>query len=101
VYLGKDRKCGTTDMTVTHATVKELTRIVKGCGHKLYMDNYFSSPDLHSDLTKQKINCCSTVRSNHKGMPGDLRSKMLKLKQVSVRARTIGDVTAMVWKSQM
>ena len=24
--------------------------LVQGCGHKLYMDNFFSSPDLWSDL---------------------------------------------------
>ena len=61
VYLGKDKKSAMTDMTVTHATVKQLTRRVQWRGHKLHMDNYFSSPDLYNDLTKQKINCCGTV----------------------------------------
>jgi hypothetical protein len=51
VYLGKDRKRATTHMTVTHATVKQRTRRVQRRGHKLYMDNYFSSPDLYNDLT--------------------------------------------------
>jgi hypothetical protein len=53
VYLGKDRQRATTDMTTTHATVKQLTRKVKGHGHKLYTDNYFSSPVSYNDLTKQ------------------------------------------------
>jgi hypothetical protein len=100
VYLGKDRQCATTDMTATHATVKQLTRSVKGHGHKLYMDNYFSSTDLYNDLTRQKINCCSTVRPNHKGMPDDFRSKTLRLKQGDIRARTYGDLTAVVWKDK-
>ena len=52
VYSGKDRKRATIDMTVTHATVKQLIRSVQGRGHKLYMDDYFSSPDLYNDLTK-------------------------------------------------
>jgi hypothetical protein len=43
VYLGKDRQHVTQDMAATHATVKELTRRVEGLGHKLYMDNFFSS----------------------------------------------------------
>ena len=41
VYLGKDRKYATTDMTAAHATVKQLTRAAKGHDHKLYMDNCF------------------------------------------------------------
>jgi hypothetical protein len=52
VYLGKDRRAST-DMIATHATVKKLTRKIQGCGYKLYMDNYFSSPDLYRGLTKQ------------------------------------------------
>jgi hypothetical protein len=48
VYLGKDRKRAMMDMTVTHATVKQLTRRVQEQGCKLYMDSYFSSPDLYS-----------------------------------------------------
>jgi hypothetical protein len=42
------------DLTATHATVTLLTRKVEGRGHKLYMDNFFSSPDLFDDLTKKK-----------------------------------------------
>jgi hypothetical protein len=50
VYLGKDRKQATADMTGTHATMKYLSRKVKGCGHKLYMYNNYSSRELYSDL---------------------------------------------------
>jgi hypothetical protein len=96
VYLGKDRQRVTQDLTATHATVKELTRRVEGLGHKLYMDNFFTSPDLFDDLTKCKINCCGTVRPNRKGMPQDLADRRLKLKRGDIRARTRGDLTAVV-----
>jgi hypothetical protein len=56
VYLGKDRIRATADMTAIHATVKQLSRKVKECGHKFYMDNNYSSSDLYSDLTEEKIN---------------------------------------------
>jgi hypothetical protein len=36
VYLGKDRKRATTEMTVSHATVKQLTRRVQGHGQLLF-----------------------------------------------------------------
>jgi hypothetical protein len=37
-------KCNT--VTATCATVRSLTRTGEGAGHKLYMDNFFSSPDV-------------------------------------------------------
>jgi hypothetical protein len=52
VYLGKDRKCVTRDMTAACATVKQLTENVEGHGDKLYMDN-FSLPNLFDDLTTE------------------------------------------------
>jgi hypothetical protein len=41
VYLDKDSRSATDEMTATHATVRHLTRRVEGLGHKLYMDNFF------------------------------------------------------------
>jgi hypothetical protein len=73
VYLEKDMTCATDKMTVTHATVAGLTRRVENVGHKHYMDNFFSSPDLFDDLHSRKVNCCGTVRLNRKGMPQELK----------------------------
>jgi len=36
-------------LTATHATLSELTKKLHERGHKLYMDNYVSSPDLFDD----------------------------------------------------
>jgi hypothetical protein len=54
VYLGKDRTCATDTMTATHDTVAGLMRRVENVGHKLYMDNFFSFPDLlcHRNLER-------------------------------------------------
>ena len=42
-----------------------MTDSVKGKRHKLYADNYFSSPELFHDLlNNKKINACGTVRCN-------------------------------------
>jgi hypothetical protein len=64
VYLAKDRTHATDKMTTTHTTVAGLMRRVQNVGRKLYTDNFFSSPDLFSDLHSKKINCCGTVRLN-------------------------------------
>ena len=55
IYLGKDRQCTAKHVTATHATVTELTRKIEGHGHKLYMDNFFSSLELFDDLANKQI----------------------------------------------
>jgi len=55
VYLGKDRQRAAQHLTATRNTVANLTRGVEGFGHKLYMDNLFSSPDLYDDLAQKKV----------------------------------------------
>ena len=75
VYLGKDLQSATEDMTTPHATVRHLTRRVEGLGHRLFMDNFFSSPRLFDDLNRHKINSWGTVRPNRKDMPHDFRPK--------------------------
>jgi hypothetical protein len=41
VYLGKDSRSATDNMTATHATVRHLTCRAEGLGYKLFMDNFF------------------------------------------------------------
>ena len=64
VYLGKQRQHATTQITATHGMVLQLIRRVEGLGHKIFMDNYFTSPDLFDDLFQRKINACGTVRQD-------------------------------------
>jgi hypothetical protein len=90
----------TQDITAPHAAVMDLTRRVEGQGHKLYMDSFFSSPDLFENLTKKKINYCETVRPNRKGMPQDLGREILRLKRGEIQVRTRGDLTALIWKDK-
>ena len=94
-YLVKDRQRVAQHLTATHATVTNLTRSVEGFGNKLYMDNFFSSPELFDDLSRKKISCCGTLR-HRKGMPKDLKPKTLRLKRGDIRLRTRGDLTAVV-----
>jgi hypothetical protein len=48
-------------------------------GHKLFMDNYFSSPHLFSDSHNGKINCCGTVHHDRQFLPTNFGPKTLKL----------------------
>jgi hypothetical protein len=53
-----------TQKTATHVIVTGLTTMTRNLGHKLYMDNSVSSPDLFDDLHTVAINCCGIVRPN-------------------------------------
>ena len=100
VYLVRDSHSATDDMTATHATVRHLTSRVQGLGHKIFKDNFFSSPRIFDDLDRRKINSCGTVRPNRRDMPIDFGPKQLKLKRGNVRARTRACLTALVWKDR-
>ena len=97
VYLGKNRQRTAQHVTANHATVTELTRKIQASGHKLYMDNFFSSPELFGDLAKKQIYCCVTVRLNRKGISQDLAHKTIKLKQGEICIRTRVDVMVLLW----
>ena len=98
VYLGTVRQRTAQHLTATHATVLELTKKIQEPGHKLYMDNYFSSPDLFDDLRTKQINRSDTVRRNRKGHPQDLRPK--RMTQGDLQVRTRGDLTAILWRDK-
>ena len=38
-------------------------------GHRIYMDNYYTSPELLEELYFRETYTCGTVRNNRKGMP--------------------------------
>jgi len=95
VYLGKDRECVTGTITATDTTVVGLKTRIKNAGHKLFMDNFFSSPDLFDNFHTETISCCGTVRLNRKGMLQDFRKD---LKWGDIKSRV--NLTAMIWKDK-
>jgi len=100
VYLGRDSHSATDSMTAAHVTVGHLTSRVEGLGHKIFIDNFFSSPRLFDDLDRHKINSCVTVRLNRRDMPCDFGPKQLKLKRGDIRMSTRRGLTTLVWKDR-
>jgi hypothetical protein len=78
IHVGKETQQRVQDLTVAHVTV---TQKLQGHGHKLYMDKFFSSPQLFKDLAMKNLYCCGNVKPNRTGMPQDIGPKKMKLKK--------------------
>jgi hypothetical protein len=81
--------------------VTDLPRRIDRQGQKLYVDNFFTSPELFDKLTKKKMNCCGTVRPNKKDMLLDLGHRNFKTKGGDIKVRTRGERTALIWKDEI
>ncbi|XP_066596503.1 piggyBac transposable element-derived protein 4-like [Prorops nasuta] len=76
--------------------MKESNLLEKG--HCLYIDNWYSSPDLYNKLYKLKTNVCGTVRKNRKHMPKALESKKLKRGEAAILQ--CKNISAIKWKDK-
>ena len=72
-----DPQCNTTTKTVMGLLQKGN---LLGKGHHVYMDNYYSSPELFSELHYRETFACGTCRSNRKNMPKSVTKAKLKNK---------------------
>ncbi len=75
---GKDDSLGVTDDGMTHAVVMKLVHPIKIRGHHVYMDNFYTSPKLFSDLRLDGFGACGTLRVNRRGVPAAVRQKVKK-----------------------
>jgi hypothetical protein len=99
VYFGIDRKHVAPYMTATCATVTGFTAKNEHVGHKLYMDNFFSSKATFYDLHTKTTNCCGTVKPNRKGMPKNFGHTM-KMNRSDLETKVKSNLTATVWKDK-
>jgi len=66
IYTGKETT--TYEMGLAHRVVHKLTGHLKFTNVRVFMDNFYSSPDLFVSLLNVGIYSCGTVRSNRKGL---------------------------------
>ncbi len=60
---------------VTHDIVMRVTESLRGKGHHLYMDNFYTSPALFHSLKRVGIYSCGTLRCNRRGVPPVIKKK--------------------------
>ena len=57
----------------TYDLVMSLLRNHYACGHILYCDNYYSSPELFMDLWFLGVGATGTVRPYRRGIPQEIK----------------------------
>ena len=81
VYTGKNtfQVDQAAPLTITEQTCLAMTQGFEHNGYELYMDNYYTSPKLFSELKARGIGATGTVKHNRKYMPSDLQPWALDL----------------------
>lgn len=97
IYVGKDKVQGV-DIPASESVVMEVAQPILNKGYTLYMDNWYSSPQLFSVLQNQNTNVVGTVRKNRKHMPKQLAS--FKLKKGEYRMLSCRGLLALKWKDR-
>ena len=96
VYVGKEG--GPSEHGLGERVEFELTEQFRGKGHRIFCDNFFSSPKLFQELHAHTLYACGTVRQNRLNFPLDLRGITLS-KGESV-FRQSDSLTAIVWQDK-
>lgn len=80
VDSGRDQGSATSGKGHSYDVVMRLLRVpFLGQGYKLYVDNFYTSPVLFSDLLwRRKIWACGTIRANVAGYPKKRANDMVK-----------------------
>ena len=66
--------------------------------HTIYMDNFYSSPVLFSDLVSRGFAVCGTLRSNWRGIPEDVKGA--KLQKGEMTSVNHNDLLFLKWKDK-
>ena len=108
VYTGKNKTdCYKTAKTLDPKctpTTKVVVGLLQSCnlvgkGHHVYLDNYYSSPELFLELHYLETFCCGTVRSQRKNLPLAVTKVKLKNKGDCVFRRN-GPLLCLAWKEK-
>jgi hypothetical protein len=68
----------TTETGLTKNVVLQMVEPVVEHRHHIYMDNYFSSPELYAELAARGCGACGTLRINRNGVPARIKNTKLK-----------------------
>ena len=95
VYMGQDRSPVPASMKAVVDLMEAASLFNKG--YELYLDSFYSSPELFHYLQSRRTNAIGTVRLNRKHMPKDL--KVVRPGDVDFRSSKTG-MLVLSWKDR-
>ena len=66
-------------------------------GYDLYVDRFYTSPLLASEMSKVGVTVTGTVQSNRRGMPKEVTAKRKREPRRTIRAARSGKILALSW----
>ena len=93
VYTGAS---DTTEHGLAYSVVMNLIDSYLYLGHRLYVDNFYTSPKVFMDLLSKETNACGTVRVNRRGLPRDVQ----KLQRGEAVFKKSASLTYVQWKDK-
>ena len=100
VYYGKETQLIDSDHPHTVRVVQTLVEPFHNKGYDLYVDRFYSSPLLATELSKVGVTVTGTVQSNRRGLPKDITTKRKKEPRGMVRAARSGDMIVLSWQDK-
>lgn len=95
IYTGQDTADDKNNVGVSGSIVQHLASHILNKGYTLFIDNWYSSPNIFEYLLENDTNVIGTVKCNRKNMPKDLPT--LKLKKGEFAARSSHGLLALKW----
>ncbi len=103
IYTGKNSSLSQNELGLSSQVVLDLMNGLENRHHKLYLDNYYTSPILFVKLHQNNTYACGTARTHRKNYPAELAikgSEATKLDRGFYDYRTCGPLTSFVWKDK-
>lgn len=95
VYTGADSDIDMNpDIGISGSVVTTMLSDYLGKGHRMFVDNWYTSPTLFDFLHKNKTNACGMARANRKNMP---KFSSEKMKRGEVKALHSDSLMAVKW----
>ena len=97
MYTGKLKPDGS-QRTATHRIVMDICDPILDKGRHVYMDNFFTSPALYTELAERQTGACGTLRTNRTGVPQAVKTADPPLGEVMSQKE--GKLLYITWKDK-